>query len=415
MIRSAGGRTFGIARASRLTGAVALWLATSTSATAAGKGGPKPLEPQRQLKPAEGYFDETFALEPGGNRLYAVRTDGATFAKLEIIDLATGKTTSSFDLPKTQASIERLEPLANGKGVVLISREGSRQGSSDEAPRFTATLFDGAGKAGAKTAAAAAFGRPQESQAGQADLLLAFDHKDGPREGDTTYTITPYKLDTLAPVGKPRVYKTTAGGELKTPPFRLLDFNDGYARAVGEHPRAYDKKTDVRQPARTAILDTLTGKIVREAEIGDVMAWLEAAKLRARHPGRAVFADLNQDDSGVDVVDAMGNRKPVELAVPFGLYDAKSLTDQEGLEPGAFFFGIAVDPLNPEAVKRQKADLPMLDLYGVGKPDAPPSLRGRIFMPRNVTWRAGYGKVVVLKRFKSFTRGGDELDVYKLR
>ncbi|MDB4981143.1 MAG: hypothetical protein JWM82_1895, partial [Myxococcales bacterium] len=291
----------------------ALMLVLTTTAVAA-KGGPKPLEPEHEMKPAEGYFDETFALEPGGARLYAVRTDGATFAKLEVIDLATGKTASSFDLPKTQSAIERLEPLADGKGVVLITREGSA-----EAPRFVATLVDGAGKAGAKTPSAAAFGRPSET-----DLLLAFDHRDGAREGDTTYTLTPYKLDTLAPVGKPRVYKTTAGGELKTPPFRLLDFNDGYARAVGEHPRAYDKKTDVRQPARTAILDTLTGKIVREAEIGDVMAWLEAAKLRARHPGRAVFADLNPSDSGVDVVDAMGNRKAVELAVPFGLYDAKS-------------------------------------------------------------------------------------------
>jgi hypothetical protein len=402
MIRFAGGRTFGLARA--LAGALVLLL-SATPAKAAGKGGPKPLEPEHELKPADGYFDETFALEPGGNRLYAVRTDGATFAKLEIIDLPTGKTTASFDLPKTQGAIERLEPLASGKGVVVITREGSV-----EAPRFVATLFDSAGKAGAKTAPAAAIGRPAEG-----DLLLAFDHKDGAHEGDTTYTITPYKIDTLAPVGKPRVYKTTAGGELKTPPFRLLDFNDGYARAVGEHPRAYDKKTDVRQPARTAILDTLTGKIVREAEIGDVMAWLEAAKLRARHPGRAVFADLNPDDSGVDVVDAMGNRKAVELAVPFGLYDGKSLTDQEGPEPDAFFFGIAVDPLNPEAVKRQKPDLPMLDLYGIGKPDAPATLRARIFIPRNVTWRAGYGRVVVLKRFKSFTRGGDELDVYKLR
>jgi hypothetical protein len=400
MILSAAGRT------SRLMGALGLVL-WATPAPAAGKGGPKPLEPEHELKPAEGYFDETFALEPGGNRLYAVRTDGATFAKLEVIDLGSGKTTASFDLPKNQAAIERLEPLPDGKGVVLVTREGSA-----EEPRFSATLFDGAGKAGAKVGPVAAFGRPLESQG---DLLVAFERRAGAREGDTTYTITPYKLDTLTPSGKPRVYKTTAGGELKTPPFRLLDFNDGYARAVGERPRAYDKQTDVRQPARTAILDTLTGKILREAEIGDVMAWLEAVKLRARHPGRAVFAELNQGDSGVDVVDAMGTRKPVELAVPYGLYDSKSLTDQEGPEPGALFFGIAVDPLNPEAVKRQKPDLPMLDLYGAAKAEAPPTWRGRIFMPRNVTWRAGFGKVVVLKRFKSFTRGGDELDVYKLR
>jgi hypothetical protein len=371
------------------------------------KRAPKPVEPTQTIKPASGYFDETFALEPGGARAFVVRTDDATFAKLESIELATGKTTSSFDLPPGAGPLERLEPLEGGKGVVLVTREGSV-----DLPKVVATLIDAAGKVVAKTPPADGLGRPLEAPR---DVLVAYDVRSGPREGEVTYTITPRKLDTLAPAGKPRVYKTTAAGELKTPPFRLFDFNDGYARAVGERPRAYDKQTDVRQPAKMALLDTLSGKIVKEAEIGDVMAWLQASKQRAHHPGRVVFADLNQGDSGVDVVDAMGKRTPVELAVPFGLYDPKSLTDQEGPEPGAFLLGIAVDPLNADAVKRQKPDLPMLDLYGASKPDAPPTLRARIFIPRNVTWRAGYGKVVVLKRFKSFTRGGDELAVYPLR
>jgi hypothetical protein len=375
-------------------------------APASGKGGPKPLEPEHALKPAEGYFDEAFALEPGGARLYLVRTDGASFAKLEVVDLATGKTTSSFDLPKGQTAVERLEALPDGKGVVVVSREGT-----PEAPVLAAIVIDGGGKAGAKVGPALAFGRPS---APPQDVLLAFDRKPGPREGDVTYTITPYKLETLAPAGKPRTFKTV-GGELKTPPFRILDFVDGYGRAVGERPRAYVKKDDVREPPRMATLDTLTGKISDEAEIVDVLAWAQAGKLRARHPGRAVFAELDQDDAGVDVVDAMGKKKPVELAVPFVLYDGKSLIDQEGPEAGAFYFGIAVDPVNAEAIKRQKADQPMLDIYGAKAREEPPVWRGRVFIPRAVTWRAGWGKVVMLKRFKSFTRGGDELDVYKLR
>jgi hypothetical protein len=372
-------------------------------AAASAKGAPTPLEPAHALKPPEGYFDEAFALEPGGERLYLVRTDGATFAKLEIVDLATGKTTGSFDLPKGQWAVERLEPLEGGKGVVVISREGT-----PEAPVLVAALIDGAGKAGAKVGPAHAFGRPNA----HADMLLAFDRKLGAHETDVTYTIAPYKLDTLAPLGKPRSYKAV-GGELKAPPFRLLDFVDGYGRAVGEIPRAYVKKDDVREPPRMAALDTLTGKVGEEGAISDVMAWAQAGKLRARHPGRAMFAELNQDDAGVDVVDAMGKKRPAELAVPFTLYDPKSLTDQEGPEASAFYFGITVDPVNPDAVKRQKADLPMLDVYG-SRGEGSPELRGRIFTPRAVSWRAGYGKLVVLKRFKSFTRGGDELDVYKL-
>ncbi len=372
------------------------------------KSGPNPLEPEHALKPPEGYFDDAFALEPGGARLYVVRTDGATFSKLELVDLATGTTAASWDVPKEDTAVERIEPLPAGKGVVLISREGT-----PEAPKLVATLIDAAGKPGAKVGPAHAFGRPS----GAADLLIAFDRQEGPREHDVTYTVTPYKIETLAPFGKPRVYKTTSG-ELKSPPFRVLDFVDGDARIVGEKPRAYVKKNDVREPPRKAILDALTGKIVEEAPITDVLGWAELGKLRARHPGRLEFADLNQDDSGVDVVDAMGGKRAVDLAVPFGLYDPKSLRDQEGPEPGAFYFGIAVDPLNPEAVKRQKPDLPMLDVYGSKKREAdgpgPAVMLGRIFIPRNVTWRAGYGRLVVLKRFKSFTRGGDEVDIYKL-
>jgi hypothetical protein len=373
-------------------------------AVASAKAAPKPLEPEHALKPSEGYFDEAFALEPGGAHLYVVRTDGATFAKLEVVDLATGKTTSSFDLPKDATQVERLEPLEAGKGAVVIARAGT-----PEAPMLTATIIDGAGKAGAKVGPAHAFGRPTDKP----DLLVAFDRKAGAHEVDVTYTVAPYKLDTLAPVGKPRVYKVV-GGVLKTPPFRVLDFVDGYTRVVGEIPRAYVKKDDVREPPRMATLDALTGKLADEAPIADVMVWAQSAKLRARHPGQAVFVELNQDDAGVDVVDAMGKRQPVELAVPYNLYDPKSLGDQEGPEAGAVYFAIAVDPVNPEAVKRQKADLPMLDVYGTkGRSDAP-VLRGRVFIPRSVAWRAGYGKVVTLKRFKSFTRGGDELDVYKL-
>jgi hypothetical protein len=358
------------------------------------------------LKPPEGYFDEAFALEPGGARLYLVRTDEATFAKLEIVDLATGKTTSSFDLPKGQTSVERLEPLPDGKGVVVISREGK-----PESPLLAATLIDGAGKAGPKVGPVQAFGRPN---AAPQDLLLAFDRKSSTHANDVTYTITPYRLATLTPEGKPRTYKVV-GGELKTPPFRVLDFVDGYGRIVGERPRAYDKKADVRQPTRMALMDTLTGKISQEAEIGDVLAWAQAGTLRGRHPGHAVFAELNPEQSGVDVVDALGKKQPTQLAVPFDLYDPKSLTDQEGPEAGAFYFALAVDPVNPEAVKRQKADLPMLDVYGEKAREESPALRARVFMPRAVSWRVGYGKLVVLKRFKSFTRGGDELDVYKLR
>jgi hypothetical protein len=388
----------------RAASAAATLLVLGAPAASWAKGGPKPLEPTQVIKPADGYFDDAFALDPGGARVYVVRTDGATFAKLEVVDVETGKTTGSFDLPPGQPAIESLEPVGDGKGVVVIAHAGTA-----EVPTLTATLVDATGKGVAKVGPAQRFGRPSAAPG----LLVAFDRKAGAHDVDVTYTVTAYHLETLAPAGKPHIYRTTAG-ELKSPPFRILDFVDGYGRAVGERPRAYVKANDVREPPRMATLDTLTGKIGQESEIGDVVAWAQAAKLRAGHPGRALFTELNQERPGVDVVDAMGTREPIELAVPYGLYDPKSLTDQEGPEPGALYVGFAIDPVNPEAVKRKKADLPMLDVYARSDAHEKPTMRGRIFIPRAVTWRAGYGRIVVLKRFKSFTRGGDELDLYKL-
>jgi len=73
----------------------------------AAKSDPKPLEVEKSLKPpaGESYFDDVFALNTNAKQLGALRTDGATFAKLDFIDVATAKVTKSFDLPsKTLAA-----------------------------------------------------------------------------------------------------------------------------------------------------------------------------------------------------------------------------------------------------------------------------------------------------------------------
>jgi hypothetical protein len=356
------------------------------------------------IKPAEGTFDDAFALDAGARRAALIRSDGETFAKLEIVDLATGATASSWDLPRELRSVERLELLPEGKGVLLIARQPAPRpepGVPPPPPRFSAAVVDAAGRLVAMTGPAAAFGSRPGSP-----LLVALDRDDLRSDvgtAGTTYTLTPLELPTLAPAGKPRVYRADAGGDMASPPFRILGFCDGYTRALGERPGG-----------RRGVLDTLTGKITDEAEIGDALGWARAARLRADHPDRGRFATLNPDRAGVDIVDEMGNSRPAALAIPFSLYDPTSLRDQEGPERGALYFSVAVDPLNAEAVKRRKPDLPMLDLYASSGGGARTKLRGRVFIPRPVTWKAGYDNLVVLKRAKKPARGGDELQVYRL-
>src|SRR6476646_10381161 len=96
----------------------ALALALAGRAVAAA-GPPAPMEPRRLVKPGGGWFEEALGLEPGGARAALVRTDDATFARVEIVDLGTGATAASFDLPPAARPVERLELLPGAKEVLV--------------------------------------------------------------------------------------------------------------------------------------------------------------------------------------------------------------------------------------------------------------------------------------------------------
>jgi hypothetical protein len=391
----------------------------ATSLASAREKDPKPLEPLASLKPHEskpgegdGYFDEVFGLDDAGKQLAVIRGDGATFSRIETYDLEAKppKLTASFEPPSKSLIVTRLEVLPPGKGMVLIGRD-----RPDDSAPLTAYLIDATGKVSAKVGPATAFGRPPSDGTPRAALLVAFDRKLSGHGAEASYTVTPYTLATLAPAGKPHAYKTDVAGELKVPPARLIGFYDGYTRILGEKPGAYDKATDVRQPPKKVVVDAVTGKTASEGEISDPVGWAVTGQLRRDHPGQSLFVDLNQDGSGVDVIDAMGKKVPASLEVPFHLYDPKTLLSEEGPAPDHLTFGIAVDPLNPDAIKRKKAEMPMLDLYVADTADGAVKPRGRVFTPRPVTYRVRAQTLVVLKRFKSFARGGDEFQIFELR
>jgi hypothetical protein len=374
---------------------------------------PKPLEPRHTLKPpaGEGYFDDVFAIDADAKRIALIRTDGATFSKLEIFEVASGKPVGGFALPSEGLFPVEMELLAGNAGVVIIGREKY----DDLAPLY-AFRFDGAGKPAGKIGPATAFGRPPADGTGRARLLVAFTRKLGTKGAEATFTVAPYDVTTMAPAGKPRVHKVDVTGEMKPPGVRYIGFFDGYTRVLSERPGDYDKKADVRQQAKMAIIDAISGKVEKEGPIADIVGWAQTGQLRQQHLGRSVFVELNEDGSGVDVVDAMGKKQPATLAVPFHLYELKSLRVEESpTTPGKLTFSLAVDPVNKDAVARQKADLPMLDVYSADVASGTAKLRGRVFTPRPVTWRSRGDVLVVLKRWKSFSRGGDELQVYDLK
>ena len=79
---------------------------------------PKQMEPRHMLKPAagEGYFDDVFAIDADGKRIALIRTDAATFSKLEMYDAVSGKPTGGFDLPDKGLFPVEMELLAGNAG-----------------------------------------------------------------------------------------------------------------------------------------------------------------------------------------------------------------------------------------------------------------------------------------------------------
>jgi len=376
--------------------------------------GPAALAPAHVLVPGTGFFDDAMAFDAGARRLAAIRTDGTTFAKLEIFDVASGRTLSSWDIDATR-NVEAIHLLPEGQGVLLVERQASTG-------QLTTFYLDATGKVGGGVGPATAFATAQLLNEGEKQTILIAMEKKGTsrdgRPGPITYSIAPFRTDKPAALAKPRTFRVDSDGAIKAAGLKMVSFFDGYTKILGERPGAYDRKKDVRLPPRQVVLDTITGKVAEEAEIGDVFGWALTTKLRGERANRTVFAQLDQDHTGVELVTASGKKVPLPLAVPFRLYDRETLQDQEGelSDPARYYFSMAIDPVNPDAVARRKADHAFLDLYSVDSAGgAGCALRARVPLSRPVSWKIEDHRLAVLKRFKSFTRGGDELELYDLR
>ena len=379
--------------------------------------GPPLLTPAHVLKPADGYYDDSFTLDAAGQHLTVIRTDGTQSSTIEIFDLATGQITQALNLGKSDQIPDRVELLPDGKNVLLVVRDSVTD-------KLWASIVDPAGRLVAKTPMASAFAHaeiPSTDGKGAAEpALVGLEKRGGGGRAvlgtaeETGYTVAAYRLANLAPLGKPHSYRIGVGNDLKGTDISVVGFFDGYSRILGQRAGAYDKKQDFRRPSRMVVFDALAGKVASEKEIDDVYAWTRTTKLRADNPNRTAFAQITADHDGIEIIDPAGTKLPVTTAVPFRLYDPTSLRDQEGPEASTLYFTIAIDPVNPDAIARQKTDTPMLDLYAFDLGGRKARHRARFLLTRPVLWKAGAGKLCVLKRFKSFPRGGDELDVYDL-
>jgi hypothetical protein len=365
-------------------------------------------KPSFVLKPEKGFIDDPFAVDGPSARLALLRTDSASFALVEIVDLNTGKTRRAFAAGNPQQLFDRvLFAGGDDTGIVLVTRDSVTS-------RRSAQYFGADGRPLGLVGPVTDFGTISR---GGVTYLVAWDRRTA-ASGQTTYTVAQYKLEGLAKVGRPRAYLINKDGTLTDPALKVVTWQDGYSQMVGERPGAYDKKKDARQPAKAAVLDALTGTLVSESEIGDVLGWTVASQMRRTRLNRTMLPVITDEQDGIQVIDAVGRRTPLTLGAPIQNYDRKSLLEQEDPANHALYFSLSLDPLNPDALGRKKVDKAYLDLYRttVGEKGGETTRLLRVGLDeRPVTWVVGGRYVALLRKHKAFSRGGNEIEAHQLR
>jgi hypothetical protein len=119
-------------------------------------------------------------------------------------------------------------------------------------------------------------------------------------------------------------------------------------------------------------------------------------------------------DLGTVQVWSGGKPHDAALDQPIQSYDPKSL--QGIVAPdGSAWFALKIDPVNPDAVARQKADPEYLDIFHA-TPDGKATRKARL-LAVGARHRLGVidNQIWLIERNKGFERGGKTLTVYKVQ
>jgi len=192
--------------------------------------------------------------------------------------------------------------------------------------------------------------------------------------------------------------------------FHVNHWSEGMTRAHGIKGGEWNKKDDQRSPDVEATYDLIAGKIVETTKIADLFEQHKRYQILADAGGTLDFVRIG--DKGAELWRA-GTPKPLELDQPLASYEPKSV-QAFVLPDGSGWMAIKVDPVNPEAVARKKADPEYLDVFRFtadGK-----AIRKARVLASGVRHRFGVAgdKFWLVERNNGFERGGKNLVVYAL-
>jgi hypothetical protein len=191
--------------------------------------------------------------------------------------------------------------------------------------------------------------------------------------------------------------------------FHVNHWSDGMTRAYGIKGGAWNPKEDQRSPDVEAAYDLVTGKFDTHP-IADLFEQRKRYQVLADAHAGLDFVHMSWDLQNVQVWSA-GKAHDVQLDQPVASYDPQSL--QGVVDPdGAAWVALKVDPVNPAAVARKKADPEYLDIFRAA-PDGKALRRMRV-LAAGARHRFGVlgDKLWLIERNNGFERGGKSLTVY---
>jgi hypothetical protein len=351
---------------------------------------------QGAFAPRRGFLDDVVATD--GARLGVVVTDADALLEIQLLGTADAGEIARVDVASFASRVRRFYLL--GDQLFVVS------GVADVSGIGTLIGLDGTVIKSARFRSASDFFLRDHDGS---PAVVAYTRNPGAR-GGTLHQVELFDLVTARKLSKkPGQLLVGPDGKDKKLDFTPHYFLDDMTVAVGTKGGTYRKKEDQRSPDTAAARDLLVGSWIKDEAITDLIGRARQIEVMAATP-KPLFARVKEDLSEVEVWRD-GKPRPVTLDQPLELYVAKSLTS--ATRGDSLWFSLQVDPVNPPAVARKKADTEYLDLFEVKGDRA--VRRARVLAPKKKLRWGWVGDVLwVMEKNVGFDRGSKQITLYRL-
>ncbi|MBW2734239.1 MAG: hypothetical protein JRH20_17765 [Deltaproteobacteria bacterium] len=375
-------------------------VATLTLLSLTGQANAKPLW---SFSPDKGFVDDPIAFSASGTHMAFILSDSATFMDVAVLELSSQKIIKRLPLGAISHVPQGLHFLDDntllwiwsdsqkgnqGAGLIWLDGKKRRKRQIKGATRLQLVAYEGA-------------------------KVLAAATRQDKKGGGYKMRVQLHRLSDLRRIRAASV-TVRADATLKRPALRVLYWGPGFTTLVGLKRGKFDKKRDLRLPDAAVWFDVLRRREITAYTPQKLVSWTQALEMREAHGQQRRFLHVDQNLKPLYLVSERNHPTPLATPVAWRLYEPKSLAQRESWDGKDLFFSMTIDPVNPDAVARKKADKERADIYRVDATGKPVILGKVLTGKRGFTWVVGKNHFAYMRKLKGFARGGKSIEVHAL-